>query len=59
MKLTSKGRYAIMAMADLAKNDVKEPNIINLLDLKINFYTSIHVMAIGANMEMNFQLILS
>ena len=25
MKLTSKGRYAVMAMADLAKNDAKEP----------------------------------
>jgi len=25
MKLTSKGRYAVMAMADLAKNHVKEP----------------------------------
>ena len=26
MKLTSKGRYAVMAMADLAKNYVKETN---------------------------------
>ena len=25
MKLTSKGRYAVMAMADLAKNNSKEP----------------------------------
>jgi len=25
MKLTSRGRYAVMAMADLAKNNVKEP----------------------------------
>jgi len=25
MKLTSKGRYAVMAMADLAKNNVKKP----------------------------------
>ena len=25
MKLTSKGRYAVMAMADIAKNNVKEP----------------------------------
>ena len=25
MKLTSKGRYAVMAMADLAKNNLKEP----------------------------------
>ena len=25
MKLTTKGRYAVMAMADLAKNNVKEP----------------------------------
>ena len=25
MKITSRGRYAVMAMADLAKNNVKEP----------------------------------
>ena len=25
MKLTSKGRYAVMAMADLAKNNIKRP----------------------------------
>ena len=25
MKLTSKGRYAVMAMADLAKNNVNKP----------------------------------
>ena len=26
MKLTSRGRYAVMAMADLAKNNAKEPS---------------------------------
>ena len=33
MKLTSKGRYAVMAMADLAKNNVKEP--INLTEISL------------------------
>ena len=33
MKLTSKGRYAVMAMADLAKNYVKEP--INLTEISL------------------------
>ena len=33
MKLTSKGRYAVMAMADLAKNYVREP--ISLTEISI------------------------
>ena len=33
MKLTSKGRYAVMAMADLAKNNVKEP--ISLMEISL------------------------
>ena len=33
MKLTSKGRYALMAMADLAKNNAKEP--INLKEISL------------------------
>ena len=33
MKLTSKGRYAVMAMADLAKNKVKKP--ISLSEISI------------------------
>ena len=33
MKLTSKGRYAVMAMADLAKNNVKKP--INLTEISL------------------------
>jgi len=33
MKLTSKGRYAVMAMADLAKNDVKTP--VNLSEISL------------------------
>jgi len=33
MKLTSKGRYAVMAMADLAKNNIKEP--ISLTDISL------------------------
>ena len=33
MKLTSKGRYAVMAMADLAKNNAKEP--INLKEISL------------------------
>ena len=31
MKLTSKGRYAVMAMADLAKSNAKKP--INLTEI--------------------------
>ena len=33
MKLTSKGRYAVMAMADLAKNNAKVP--INLTEISL------------------------
>ena len=33
MKLTSKGRYAVMAMADLAKNNIKEPT--NLAEISL------------------------
>ena len=34
MKLTSKGRYAVMAMADLAKNDAKEPISLTEISLR-------------------------
>ena len=34
MKLTSKGRYAVMAMADLAKNKVKEPTNLTEISLR-------------------------
>ena len=34
MKLTSKGRYAVMAMADLAKNKVKEPTSLTEISLR-------------------------
>ena len=34
MKLTSKGRYAVMAMADLAKNYVKKPTSLNEISLR-------------------------
>ena len=34
MKLTSKGRYAVMAMADLAKNNVKEPTNLTEISLR-------------------------
>ena len=34
MKLTSKGRYAVMAMADLAKNYVKEPISLTAISLR-------------------------
>jgi len=34
MKLTSKGRYAVMAMADLAKNNVKEPTSLTEISLR-------------------------
>ena len=33
MKLTSKGRNAVMAMADLAKNDINKP--INLTEISL------------------------
>ena len=34
MKLTSKGRYAVMAMADLAKNKVTEPTSLTEISLR-------------------------
>jgi len=34
MKLTSKGRYAVMAMADLAKNREKEPTSLTEISLR-------------------------
>ena len=34
MKLSSKGRYAVMAMADLAKNYVKEPTNLTEISLR-------------------------
>ena len=34
MKLTSKGRYAVMAMADLAKNNVKKPTSLSEISLR-------------------------
>ena len=34
MKLTSRGRYAVMAMADLAKNYVKEPTSLTEISLR-------------------------
>jgi len=34
MKLTSKGRYAVMAMADLAKSDVKKPTSLSEISLR-------------------------
>ena len=34
MQLTSKGRYAVMAMADLAKNNVKEPTSLTEISLR-------------------------
>ena len=34
MKLTSKGRYAVMAMADLAKNNIKEPISLTEISLR-------------------------
>ena len=34
MKLTAKGRYAVMAMADLAKNNVKEPTSLAEISLR-------------------------
>ena len=34
MKLTSKGRYAVMAMADLAKNNVKDPTSLTEISLR-------------------------
>ena len=34
MKLTTKGRYAVMAMADLAKNEVKKPISLTEISLR-------------------------
>jgi len=34
MKLTSRGRYAVMAMADLAKNNVKTPTNLTEISLR-------------------------
>ena len=34
MKLTSKGRYAVMAMADLAKNQAQEPISLSEISLR-------------------------
>ena len=34
MQLTSRGRYAVMAMADLAKNNVKEPTSLTEISLR-------------------------
>jgi len=34
MKLTSKGRYAVMAMADLAKSNVKKPTNLTEISLR-------------------------
>ena len=34
MKLTSKGRYAVMAMADLAKNNAKKPTSLTEISLR-------------------------
>ena len=34
MKLTSRGRYAVMAMADLAKNNTKEPISLTEISLR-------------------------
>ena len=34
MKLTSKGRYAVMAMADLAKNNVRKPTSLTEISLR-------------------------
>jgi len=34
MKLTSKGRYAVMAMADLAKNNIREPTSLTEISLR-------------------------
>jgi len=34
MRLTSKGRYAVMAMADLAKNKVKQPTSLTEISLR-------------------------
>ena len=40
MKLTSKGRYAVMAMADLAKNNAKKPISLTAISLRQGISTS-------------------
>ena len=40
MKLTSKGRYAVMAMADLAKNNDKAPTSLNAISIRQGISTS-------------------
>ena len=40
MKLTSKGRYAVMAMADLAKNNAKKPTSLTAISLRQGISTS-------------------
>ena len=40
MKLTSKGRYAVMAMADLAKNIDKEPTSLSAISIRQGISTS-------------------
>ena len=40
MKLTSKGRYAVMAMADLAKNNIKGPTNLTKISLRQGISTS-------------------
>ncbi|HJO77357.1 MAG TPA: Rrf2 family transcriptional regulator [Pelagibacteraceae bacterium] len=40
MKLTTKGRYAIMAMADLAKNNVREPISLTAISLRQGISTA-------------------
>ena len=40
MKLTSKGRYAVMAMADLAKNNDKGPTNLTKISLRQGISTS-------------------
>ena len=34
MKLTSRGRYAVMAMADLAKNNVTKPTSLTEISIR-------------------------
>ena len=40
MKLTSKGRYAVMAMADLAKNNIKTPTSLAAISLRQGISTA-------------------
>ena len=34
MKLTSRGRYAVMALADIAKNDLQKPTNLSEISLR-------------------------